>query len=110
MYLYTGARRNAANNFVMCFLLEIPLRGFPFQTKSFDECRMPKNTNNMLQHIADILSWRCSACGAGRWCRTWARPSTDGGSTARLYLSLYIYIYVYIYIYIYLYLSISYTI
>ena len=48
------------NNFAIWFLLEIPMRGFPFQMKSFEKCRMPKNnTNSCFQRISfekEILS------------------------------------------------------
>ena len=42
------------NNFSICFLLEISLRGFPFQIScSFDKYRTPKhNTNHIFQRTS----------------------------------------------------------
>ena len=36
------------NNFAMCFLLEIPLRGFPLQIELYDKCRIPKNNTHLI--------------------------------------------------------------
>ena len=37
---------NSENNFAICFLLEIPLRGFPFQMKLYDKYRIPKHNKD----------------------------------------------------------------
>ena len=40
------------NNWAICFLLEIPLRGFPFQMNLHDKCRIPnKNIHLIVQWI-----------------------------------------------------------
>ena len=37
----------SAHNFAICFLLEIPLRGFPFQIRFSETYRIPKNSTNI---------------------------------------------------------------
>ena len=69
-----GMKWPSENNFAICFLLEIPVRGFPFQVKLSDKYRIPKNNTNIIcqriyfgkgnplrgissrRHIANILS------------------------------------------------------
>ena len=36
--------QTSESSFAICFLLKIPMRGFPFQVKSFENCRIPKNS------------------------------------------------------------------
>ena len=36
------------SNFAICFLLEIPLGGFPFQMKFSEQYRIPKNDTNLI--------------------------------------------------------------
>ena len=50
------------NNFAICFLLEIPLRGFPFQVKFYEQCRVPKHI--IVQRISfekEVPSWGSQA-------------------------------------------------
>ena len=38
--------------FAICFLLEVPIRGFPFQMESFEKCRVAKNRCFIAQRIS----------------------------------------------------------
>ena len=46
------------NNFEICFLLEIPLRGFPFQSTIYETYRMPNN--NTYLHCSEEFIWKGS--------------------------------------------------
>ena len=43
-----GELASSEINFAICFLLEVPLRGFPFQIISFEKCRIIKSNKHMI--------------------------------------------------------------
>ena len=51
--------RRSENNFAICFLLEIPLRGFPFQMRLYETCRIPKTITRILNFKGLHLKRRC---------------------------------------------------
>ena len=90
------------NNFAICFPLEIPLRGLPFQIHFYDKCRITQNNTNLVfQRISfekEIPSWGSRAGETHRKSILSYRPAEP----TYVYISLSLYIYVYLlYIHIY---------
>ena len=52
-------QKHSENNIAMCFLLEIPLRGFPIQIRFYDTCRIPKSNTHLLCFNGFHLKRKC---------------------------------------------------
>ena len=74
--------RKPESNFAICFLLEIPMTGFPFQMRLFEKYRIPKNyTNTVFQRISfekDIPSWGSQAANLSQTSHPIASPRRPG--------------------------------
>ena len=108
------------NNFAIRFLLEIPLRGFPFQRKLHQTCIITKNNttiicqristkSEIMNEIHLILKFQIQITLKSWTTNLHPRPveqinTRNTSTTNKLCVCMYIYIYIYIYIHIHTYI------